>query len=168
MPLNQVSAKLKKNVQANPFPIKIIDTAISDSAGVATFYDTETHNYTASLNSSHGANTVEYQVKTQTLDSFIEENQLKVDLLKIDVERHEPQVMEGFQKYLRLQQPSILMEILDEEVGRAVQQLIAGVPYLYFSLHESGTIRRVDQLTKSDDYNYLICREEVAKNIGLI
>jgi hypothetical protein len=60
------------------------------------------------------------------------------------------------------------MEILDEEVGRAVQQLIAGVPYLYFSLHESGTIRRVDQLTKSDDYNYLICREEVAKNIGLI
>jgi FkbM family methyltransferase len=167
-PSKHVAEKLRRNVAANPFNISVVQVAASNESGVATFNDTDEHNYTGSLNPVHGQNTKTYQVEVKTLDQFVEENGLQVDLLKIDVEKHEPEVMGGFQKYLKLHQPSILMEILDEEVGNRVQELVDGIPYLYFNLHEKGTIRQVDRLTKSDDYNYLICTADVAKKIDIL
>jgi FkbM family methyltransferase len=167
-PSKAVAAKLQKNIDANQFDIELCPVAISNKNGHANFYDKVEHNYTGSLNSNHGSNTLAYEVNTQTLDDFIEKNGLRVDLIKIDVEKHEPEVIEGFQKYIRIQQPTILIEILDENVAKKIQSLIHGIPYLYFNLNENGSVRRVEMLTKSDDFNYLLCREDVAQEIGLL
>jgi FkbM family methyltransferase len=166
-PSREVSIKLCKNVDANPFNIQVVKKALSNKKGAASFYDKSGHNYTGSLNENSGSNTIAYEVETETLDNFIEEYGLTVDLIKIDVEKHEPEVLEGFKKYISVQQPTILIEILEEEMARKIQPILKDIPYLYFNLNEDGHIKKVSTLTKSDDYNFLICREEIAKNIGL-
>jgi FkbM family methyltransferase len=166
-PSREVSIKLCKNVGANPFNIQVLKKALSNKKGTASFYDKSDHNYTGSLNENSGSNTIAYEVETETLDNFIEEYGLTVDLIKIDVEKHEPEVLEGFKKYISVQQPTILIEILEEEMARKIQPILKDIPYLYFNLNEDGHIKKVSTLTKSDDYNFLICREEIAKNIGL-
>ena len=40
----------------------------------------------------------------------------KIDLLKIDVETHEPEVLEGYTKYIHLHKPTMLIEILNDEL----------------------------------------------------
>ena len=167
-PSKEVAPKLRRNIQANGYNIEALEVALSNHNGVAIFHDKTGHNYTGSLNAGNDTNTIAYEVKTQTLDSFVEENHLGIDLIKMDVEKHEPEVIEGFKKYILIQQPTILIEILEDEIAQKIQSLIEDIPYLYFNLNEKGTIRRAPQLSKSDDFNYLICREDVAKSIGLI
>jgi FkbM family methyltransferase len=59
------------------------------------------------------SSTIETKISTITLDSFIEINQLqKIYLLKIDVESHEVEVLQGFERYIKQFKPSILIEIL--------------------------------------------------------
>lgn len=41
--------------------------------------------------------------------------------------------------------------------------------YLYFNLDEaSNSIRKVERITRSDYYNYLICSKKIAEQIGLL
>ncbi|MFN2440714.1 MAG: hypothetical protein ABR503_16035 [Chitinophagaceae bacterium] len=46
-----------------------------------------------------------------------------MDLIKIDVESHEPKVSKGFSQIGQFM-PTILIEILSDEVGRQVQKEI--------------------------------------------
>jgi FkbM family methyltransferase len=167
-PSREVSIKLRKNIDANRFNIQVLQLALSNKKGTASFYDKTEHNYTGSLNENSGTNTIAYEVETETLDNFIDEYGLTVDLIKIDVEKHEPEVIEGFRKYIAIQQPAILIEILEDKIADKIQNLIEDIPYLYFNLNENGTVKRVHRLSKSDDFNFLICGENTAKSMGLV
>lgn len=89
-------------------------------------------------------------------------------LVKIDVETHEPEVLSGFKVSLRKFQPVMLIEILNEEVGKKVEDLILGLDYMYFNIDEKGGIRQTSNIVKSDYYNYLLCNKEVANSLGLL
>ena len=70
--------------------------------------------------------------------------------------------------YLSQFKPTILIEILNNEVGEKINKMIEGLGYLYFNIDEGGGIRQVDKITKSDYYNYLLCNSDIATKIGLI
>ncbi len=158
----------------NDYDIVCFECAISDSDGTATIYDTPTeHVYSVTVNKNLSAENIEViptEIKVRRLDSLIEEMKIeKIDLIKIDVETHEPEVLEGFGKYLDVFKPTMLIEVLNDEVGEKIEALIEGKDYLYFNLDEkSDSIRKVERITKSDYYNYLICSREIGKEIKLL
>jgi FkbM family methyltransferase len=171
-PVKRVFAKLKENVALNSFDIISSEKAVSNADGFAVFYDPGTeHVYSVTVNknlSHESIHVVETKIETITLDSFTRQNNLpKIDLIKIDVESHEPEVLEGFSEYLNLFKPTMLIEILEDSVGEKINNLVAGSGYLYYNINEAGSIHQVERITKSDSYNYLLCSPETAAKIGL-
>ena len=173
-PLKQMFKKLVFNNELNNFDIACIAKAASDKNGKAIIYETGAdHVAAASLNGEirhYGNLDVETEIEAITLDAFIDENNVgKVDLIKADVECHEPNVLEGYKKYLPLHRPDFLIEVLTDEVGEKLQKIFDGFQYHYFNIDDkNGNVRRTDTIKKSDYFNYLICTEESAKQLKLI
>lgn len=172
-PIKRVFEKLEYNNELNDFDIVCLECAASDKDGTAIVYDTPTeHIYSVTVNKnlqSPDADVIPTEIKISRLDTLIRELELeKLDLIKIDVETHEPEVLAGLGEYLDRFKPSMLVEILNDEVGRRVEDVVTGKGYVYFNLDEkSDSIRRVDSITKSDFYNYLLCSELTVKELGL-
>lgn len=167
-PVKRVFQKLEENVQLNRFPVRCICKAASNFSGRALIYDTPAdHVYSVTVNKNRlpeGTEAVVTEIETITLAALIEtEKLLSVDLLKIDVETHEAEVLEGLKPYLALHLPTLIIEILNNEVAEQVARIFHGLPYLYFNIDENREIRNVPALTKSDYYNFLICTREVAE-----
>ncbi|HXG85364.1 MAG TPA: FkbM family methyltransferase [Pyrinomonadaceae bacterium] len=173
-PIERVFQKLEHNNHLNGYDITCFDYALSNTDGTATVYDTPTeHIYSVTVNennSPEGTEVVPVEIKVIRLDSLITQMNIeKVDLIKLDVETHEAEVLEGLGGYLDKFIPTMLIEILNDEVGQKVEALVNGKDYLYFNIDEkSDSIRRVERITKSDYYNYLICNEKVAGKLGLL
>ena len=172
-PVNRVYKKLVNNLKLNNYDIIAIEKAISNKNGIGIIYDTLTdHIYSVTVNKNlthPGTKVVETTINTITLDSFIKNNFIKeVSLLKIDVETHEAEVLEGFKEYLYIYTPTILIEILNDEVGKKVQDLMNGLEYLYFNIDEKIGARRVELISKLEYNNYLLCNSSMATNLGLL
>ncbi len=171
-PVKRVYQKLMENCALNNYDIALYEKAISNSDGTAVIFDTDTeHVYSVTVNKNLSAASTkvkETTIHTITLDSFIRTNKItKIDLIKIDVETHEPEVLEGFSNYLKIFRPTLLIEILTDEVGQRVQELVNGLGYLYFNIDERGSVRRVEKIGASDYYNFLLCNEVTARELKL-
>lgn len=80
--------------------------------------------------------TIETSVPTSTLDSLLEEFDFpRVDLMKIDVERHEPAALRGMQRFLAMCRPTILIEILDDDCRQGVSEALGALKYEW---HQTG------------------------------
>lgn len=172
-PVHRVYDKLRQNIVLNNSDIIAVEMAASDSDGFATIYDTlQEHTLSVTVNKnllSAGTNASEVRIETITLDSFIRKNQIqKIDLMKIDVETHEPEVLQGFKEHLSYFRPALIIEILTDEIGERVARLMDGLNYLYFNIDDTrGSVRRVSALAQSDYFNYLLCSKETADELGL-
>ncbi len=172
-PVERIYQKLNHNIKLNNYDIQSSNHAVSNTNGETLFYDHETkHPLTASLrNTDVGENNsivVAKKIGVTTLDSFIENNAIpRVDLVKIDVETFEVEVLEGFQENLNKYKPTLLIEVLNEEVAKGISKLIANINYNFYNISESKGITKVDTIHKSSSYNYLICTPEVSEKIGI-
>lgn len=165
--------KLCENNKLNGFNIQTVEKAASNFTGQVTIYDQATeHTYSVTVNrnlNEADANVVRATINTITLEEFIEANAIThIDLIKIDVETHEPEVLEGMGSYLKKFQPTILIEALNDEVADRVMKQISGLDYLYFNIDENNGIRQVDIITHSDYYNFLLCTHKVAKELSVL
>ena len=171
-PMEAIYEKLRLNVNINNYNIQIHDTALSNYSGTAKIYPTSLdHVYSVTVNQNmfEGVKVFEQTIKTLRLDEFIEMNSVRrIDLMKIDVETHEPQVLEGMGKYLKEFQPDMLIEIQTDEIGQKVEDMLIGIEYLYFNIDEENGVRKTDHLGKSDWLNYLVCHPSTAKRLNLI
>ncbi|MGZ4042488.1 MAG: FkbM family methyltransferase [Bacteroidia bacterium] len=171
-PVERIYNKLEKNNKLNNYDIHCFELALSDKNGEAIIYDPLTpHVYSVAVNKNISGldNTTPVTVKTEKLSTFIEKQRLKsISLIKIDVETHEPEVLKGMEHYLELFKPTLLIEILNDEVASQVEDLIRNIDYLYFNIDELQQPRLVKKIRKSDFYNYLLCSEEVARELKLI
>jgi FkbM family methyltransferase len=171
-PVKRVFQKLEENNRLNDFDIICIEAAASNSDGAAIIYDTSSeHIYSVTVNQNLNADDVKViptKIDVVRLDTIIEQEKVtKIDLIKIDVETHEAEVLEGMGEYLEKFNPIMLIEILNDEVGQKVEALVKNKNYSYFNLNEeTGSIRRVNKITKSDYYNYLLCPENVARKFS--
>jgi len=172
-PVSRVYEKLEENNSLNKYDIICIQKAASNTDGPAIIYDTRT-DHVQSVTVGKNMNPPDTEViptaiETTRLDTVIEQLGIEqVDLMKLDVETHEVEVLEGLGVYLDLYRPTMLIEILNDQVGQKVENLVTGKGYLYFNIDEvSGSVRRVEHITKSDYWNYLLCNKDTAQQLGL-
>lgn len=148
--------RLERNVKKNNFDIYCYKQAVSNFDGNLSIED-------------FSRKAQKISVDSVTLNKFILQNNISsIDLIKIDVETFEPQVMEGFSKYLSAFKPTMIIEILDDHVAEKIFYAVKTLNYLYFNINENGGIRQTKTIEKSDYYNYLLCCKEVAVKLGLI
>lgn len=174
-PIPKVLEYLNYNIEINHYDIKIEPKAASNYNGEAKVYLIKGVEFTTSVtvNKSLLANTTpqnELKIDTIRLDNFIESNKIKkIDLMKIDVETHEPEVLEGMGNYLKRFKPDFLIEIWDAECAVKLNQLFKNKGYLYFDIDDKNDIiTQKEEIIVSSFWNYLICKPETAKKIGLI
>jgi FkbM family methyltransferase len=129
-PSTRVFDKLVKNIRLNGFPIAAEPVALSDRSGAATFYDSpDEHQYSASLETGMGG-TLPVEVPVARLDDVLANHGFpRVDLIKIDVERHEAAVLRGMRECLERDRPTILIEVLDDYCRKGIESALAGIDY---------------------------------------
>lgn len=147
----------------NGFRIQIVPVALSDSQGTIAFSGYQVDDDPDAASRRPGWTSV----PRRTLASFLEERAISsVDLIKCDVERHEPAVFRGMGRHLAEQRPSILVEILDDECAGALAEVFAPAGYRYYSIDDArGSIRQVPTLRRSDHMNVLLCRPEIGDRL---
>lgn len=172
-----LSANLDLNGTASP-PVVAHRVALSDYTGEGKMFDLPVeHMYTASLNKDIHAErgnptpACTESVPVQRLDDFLTAQKCqRVDLIKIDVESHEPAVLCGLGDWLPRFHPSLIVEIWNNEVGEAVETVLQGCNYRYFALTGRAPEPRAHIRNDFPDrgfLNYLICTENIAQEIGL-
>lgn len=171
-PVARVFERLVENVRLNHADILCLPLAASDKDGTDVIFDQPTeHTYSVTVGRNMEADGVPVQrveIQVARLDSLAEQHQLgDVDLIKIDVETHEPEVLRGARSLLERRRPSLLIEILSDEVGRAVEAELSGLGYRYFHVDERVGARPVERLSRTEFYNFLICQPEAAASLGL-
>lgn len=171
-PIARTFYKLVENSQINNFEIICEQIAISDKDGISYIFDPLTeHNNLATLSEEVAdLNKInrKTQITTKKLSTYILDHHiLHIDLIKIDVEGHEPAVLKGMEEHLHSMQPTLLIEINSDAMGAKIEEIIKGINYLYFNIDEQERIELVPHLVKSYHNNYLICKPEIAKRLHL-
>ena len=171
-PVERVYQKLLDNIRLNRLDILSHPLALSDRTGEAFYFDTMTeHAYSFTVNKNVHAPDVPCEkrtLQTITLDDFVARSGLeRIDLMKIDVETHEPEVLEGFKAHLDRFHPDMLIEVLDAEVAERLNAILAGKPYLYYDVDEAAGLRRIPRIEQSGERNILACSAESARTLGL-
>lgn len=139
--------------RAAPKNAEVIGAALSSAEGTAVLSMPKRMNELGSLTVKADATEVDtYKVPLRTLDSF---KLSGVDLIKIDVEGHEHDMLEGAVETIRRSRPAILVEV--EERHRAggvaaIQSLLEGLGYAGFFL-DGGTLRPIREFDLSRDQN---------------
>jgi FkbM family methyltransferase len=164
-PFETIHKKLEYNASINDFEIHTNCKAISNYTGDGIIYtDGSDFAYSVTVNKNlwvKDKEPVELNIKTITLKEYIEQNNItNIDLMKIDVETHEPEVMEGFIPYFNQFNPILLIEILNDEVAQKLNNYFDPTKYSFYNIDEKTGIRKTASLMKSDFYNYLIVPKE--------
>lgn len=172
-PVKRVFEKLQRNVEINHFDVISVCNGISDSKGYATIYDLPTdHVYSVTINENTNPpdrKVIPTQIEVITLDDYCEQVKLEqIDLLKIDVETHEPAVLRGALRVLRINRPTMIIEILNEDVASQVNEILKEFDYLYFSLNEITGPLHVEKLGARHFGNYLVCNRDDAEFLKLL
>ena len=172
-PVNRVFNRLLKNNIINDFNIHTEEIALSNYDGEGIVYDTfDSHILSVTVNKNlHSPNITSHPVtiSVKKLSTYcIECKMAGIDLIKLDVETHEPEVLEGMDELLIKFKPTLLIEVLNDEVAARIQALVHNLNYLYFDIDENAGISQVNEIKKSTGFNYLLCRESVAQKLKLI
>ncbi|MDJ1504699.1 FkbM family methyltransferase [Xanthocytophaga agilis] len=177
-PTRRIYEKYKANCQLNNFDIHCEWMAVSDTTGEVVIYDLPiVNNYSATINKNFSDvrhaplldSRLETKVPCTTVKDYIEKNNIqRVDLMKIDVELHEPEVLNGIGEYLVKFHPTLLIEVMNDSIATRIEASLKGCNYLYFVINEEGEIHKTDKIFAANESNYLICREDVAKKLALI
>jgi FkbM family methyltransferase len=161
-PVRRVYEKMVDNFKGNNFNIHSFESALSNYNGKATIYDRPTeHIYSVTVNKNIGnpSDTVlPVVIETRTLIDVIEKEKIsRIDLIKIDVETHEPEVLEGIGRYLKDFMPFMIIEILTSEVAEKLQRLLADCDYEYYRIYDTKGLKKVDVFFADgiDGYNFL-------------
>lgn len=124
-PAKRVADKLRRNVEINGFNIEVLECAASDRNGHAPLHDFPCeHEYSASLETTMEG-TVAVEVEVRRLDDMLDQ----LDLVKIDVERHEPAALRGMRALLERWRPTILIEVLDAQAEEGIRKELVGLDY---------------------------------------
>lgn len=173
-PVQRVFKMLEENIRLNNFSITAVEKAASNKNGEDIIFDPGSENvYSVTVGRNiHSSDTtvVETRIQTVRLDTLAKDLGLgKVDLLKIDVETHEPEVLEGMGALLEKSKPVMLVEILTPEVAQKVQSIVKNHGYLFFHVDDESGPVQMDTITAfPNGYNWLLCDATTAAFLGLI
>jgi FkbM family methyltransferase len=172
-PVDRVFNKLSKNITLNEFDITAVCKALSNFEGKAVIYDLPTeHVYSVTVNENTNPpdrHVIPTEIAVTSLDAYCKQiNLQQIDLLKIDVETHEPAVLEGGIEMIRRCLPAMIIEILNVEVAAKVNSILKEFDYLYFALNENDGPVQQKEISPHQFNNYLICQLKDARSLNLI
>lgn len=111
----------------------------------------------------------EIEIDVITISDFFKDNGISsMDLIKMDVETHEQEVLEGMIDLVKKFKPTLLIEILNDEVASKVMNLLDGLDYYYFDIDENKGITQMSRIKKSSTYNYLVCQKNIVEKLNLL
>jgi FkbM family methyltransferase len=125
-PLEEMQEQLQRNLELNQLRVKVIAAAASNENGTRELFFNQYAKQTSAA--SFHPRKKEYSsvtVKTITIDSLRLHN---VSIMKLDVERHEPQVLEGSEQTLIRCNPALIVEALDND---SLNKIMAVLPVRY-------------------------------------
>ena len=174
-PMPRVFSQLERNRALNGFDIELVQKAVSNHDGFGNIAEPldDLVGYAGGLDAPDPSiPSREIQVPLVKLSTFAEQKGLdRIDLIKIDVEGHEPEVIEGLGPLLK-SRPTLLFEVWNEEIGgrgKLIESLLHGLDYLYFATDEKKEFHRVFDLQSRDQEkfytNFIACTEEVASHL---
>jgi FkbM family methyltransferase len=178
-PVARVFEKLVANNRLNAFDIECRNEAVSNYDGEGCVFDLPIeHIYSVTLNRDmhdQSLPSVKRSVDVVKLATIIERDGLRPDLMKLDVESHEPEVIEGLGPHLNRLRPTMIVEVWHSEehgdlrIGPRIEALLKGNGYSYYRIDEASGPVLEDHINPSGlGYsNYLICVPEVARRIGI-
>lgn len=115
------------------------------------------------INSTGNFDRVEFEVKTERLDTYVKENLengKKIDLIKMDTEGTENLVLKGAVDVLSAHRPIIMCEIIRGVIERDVQKIMSENGYLFYRVTSSG-LKKSDKLfIDADKENYFFVPQE--------
>ena len=153
-PVARIHSKLSANIALNGYPITAFNIALSDKNGEVPIFDPGgEHAYSASLHAEMlGPGTITMSTEARRLDDFVNEQDIgKLDVLKIDVEMHEPEMIAGTMQRMDRDRPALLIEILNAAIGNRLAELLPD--YVFFQIGDA--IAQTDRLGHHADRNYL-------------
>lgn len=167
-PVERIFQRLRRNVELNGYDIALDERAASSANGTAILHDTDgPHSYSASLEPEMlgSAATRKVGIRTARLDDILAAHGFpRLDLIKIDVERHEPEALAGMAETLKKDRPALLIEVLDGDIGAAIERHVDGLGYSFFHIDdEAGRAEPAQHLSgDGSGRNYLLCLEPAA------
>ncbi len=171
-PIEFIQEYLIKNIKFNRLNIELSNYALSNSnTNITVQTDSLINSYTISIDNLNAARAVrsctKLNIQTLRLEDYIRSENIKsVDLMKIDVERHEPMVLEGMGKYLSSFKPDMLIEIQSPLIAEKIHSLVSDIDYCFFNIVENKGLFKIDSLNLGNNQNYLICNPSTVNNIS--
>jgi len=161
-PFQPIHIKMTKNTAINGYNIKANCAAVSNYTGDGVIFTEDAEfAYSVTVNQNlwiKDKAAIKLDIKTITLKDYIDQNNItSVDLMKIDVETHEPEVMEGFGEYFNNFQPILLIEVLTEEVVKKLNQyFLPSKNYNIYHVDEENGIKKTEALFIHKYYNFFV------------
>ncbi|MCA1906821.1 MAG: FkbM family methyltransferase [Magnetospirillum sp.] len=141
-------ARLLTNLRANGLPTSnMFQCAVSDKAGIVPF-TIPTENWYHSTGGRVGQNAgIVLPVQALTIDSFFAQNRSRIELMKIDVEGHEPNVLRSMPRVLSECHPDIILECIDAEGSETCGRILSGQGYYFYVIDDQNhTLTPTDSL----------------------
>jgi len=78
----------------------------------------------------------------------------KVSLIKLDVELHEVSALRGMMAIIDRDRPSILIEVINEEVAEEVTRMLKPLGYEFYPIEEKKGLHAVSRLRPLPGHNF--------------
>jgi FkbM family methyltransferase len=177
-PLESATEILRKNLEMNGFKADIFELALSNYDGEGVFFMNEGKDFLYSITLNEYADQAiqglhdesisykEKSVKVVTLDTLIKNRSIsKPNLVKLDVETHEPEVMGGF-GFSISEVDAYLIEVLNAEAANKLNELFANSDYEYFNLDdEKFEVRKTENFIYTGLTNYFVIKSYLASEL---
>jgi FkbM family methyltransferase len=177
-PLESATKIIRQNLAINNFNADIYELALSNYDGQGKFFMNKGMDflYTITLNEyadqaihgTHDSSNLydEKQVKVVTVDSLIKAGAItKPNLVKLDVETHEPEVLAGF-GFTLSDVDAYLIEILNDEAARKLNKLFNGLGFNIYRLDDvENTSVKIDEFTLVGSSNFFVVKSELSKEL---
>lgn len=139
-PMPLISQKIATNNDLNKFDIIIHTLGLSNYTGSAVVFTEDTDfQYSVAVNKdvSSGRAKNKVEIKVERLDDFAHRMSIdSIELIKLDVESHEPEVLEGMGMLLQQWHPSILIEVWGTDGLKDILSRIDGIDYKIFHVQD--------------------------------
>lgn len=125
-PIEEDAQMLERAARQLHLPIEVVHCALSSEEGFAEMHIPSIHGYqkTALSSLEPGDPAAEIRrVVTKRLDDVLAENSLPVSFIKIDVEGHEVNVLNGGLLTLRTHKPAVLIEV-NNDLGHRPMEVV--------------------------------------------
>jgi len=169
-PIHRIADKLAHNVEMNGYDIEVVVAGASYESKQTEIYETATeHAYSASLSPDMLVgvdNVISSKIDVIRVDDFVNTQAItKIDLVKVDAEKFEAEVLEGFGDLIKRDKPAFLMEVLNEQLGQDVSKFFVDMGYTFFRIEDGIGVFPTETLG-TKPLNYLICTSDVIERFG--